>query len=100
MHQPFNKIYEQLFEKRKALKNLPCNEQSFSKMENIFYDILTLARLQNESLEKVVMLAELEMVKDEKFRLTQQPYAKAKQKELVITHFKTALVKVLTSYLK
>lgn len=100
MQQSFNTLQQQLLEKGQVLKKISCDEHAFSKMESHFYDILALARLQKDGLAKEMLLAQLQIIKAEKFQLTQQPYNKARQRELVICQFKSALVKVLASYSK
>lgn len=91
---------QRLYDKWQALKTIPCGEQSFLKMESMFYDILILARLQESGLIKERLLVQLTTLKNEKFQLTQKVYAKARQRELVICQFKTALNKDVAAYFK
>ena len=91
---------QRLYDKWQTLKTIPCVEQSFLKMESVFYDILTLSRLQESSLIKERFLTKLAQLKEEKFPLTQKVYAKARQRELFICQFKTALNKEVATYLK
>lgn len=92
--------YQRLYDKWQALKMIQCDEQSFLKMESVFYDILILSRLQEGSQIKERLLAQLTRLKNENFQLTQKVYAKARQRELFICQFKTALNKELAVYIK
>lgn len=95
-----NDAYQRLHNKWETLKTISCSEQSFLKMESVFYDILVLARLQTDSLYRERLLAQLTRLKEEKFMLTQKVYPKARQRELFISQFKTALNKEVATYLK
>ena len=98
--QQYDEVRQQLHEKWQLLKTIPSDEQSFLKMESVFYDILTLARLQKSSLIKQTFLLQLKNIKEDKFELTQKVYHKARQRELFICQFKTALTRDLAAYLK
>ena len=95
-----NTAHQRLYDKWQTFKTIPSLEQSFLKMESAFYDILALARLQESSLNTERLLAQLTRLKNEKFQLTQKVYAKARQRQLFICQFKTALNKELAAYFK
>lgn len=89
----------QLSEIYKKALLIPCDERSFIKLESIFFDVLSLARVQGGEPDKNQFLYNLKQIQQKEFQLTQAKYSKARQREVVIKKFKAAFTRELSAHL-
>ena len=89
----------QLAEIHKVALLTPCDERSFLKLEGIFFDVISFARLHSGEVEESQLLYNLQQIQKNEFQLTQGKYSKAKQRELIIKKFKRAFTREMSSYL-
>lgn len=91
---------KRLSEIKKQLSAIPADENSFLKMESLFYDVLALARSYQSDVNANAFLSDFKQIFDTKYKLTQEKYSKSRQRELVIKQFKIAFNDALTTWIK
>ncbi len=75
------------------------DEASFVNLENLFYEVLFIARENNEDAENA-FLSDLKHLEANEYKLTQDKYIKSKQRERVIKQFKNTFKAKLHGWLK
>ena len=91
---------KRLGEIKKQLSSIPTDENSFLKIESLFYDVLAMARTYSNGDTANYFLSDFKQVFDTKYKLTQDKYAKSKHRELAIKQFKIAFNEQITSWIK
>lgn len=86
-------IYQQLVP-------ISTRERDFTNMENLFYRTLQLARNYGTDQGENRLLKDFIEVKESVYSETQKQFAKSRQRELTISHFKTAFKKKLSYWIK
>ena len=84
----------------KKIGLIPGNEASFVNLENLFYEVLFIAREHNEQIEENKFLSDFKQIEANEYKLTQDKYHKSKQRERVIKQFKNTFKAKLHSWLK
>ena len=91
---------KRLTEIKKQLSLIPSDENSFLKMESLFYDVLAMARAYENADSNNPFLSDFKKIFETKYKLTQEKYAKSRQRELVIKQFKIAFNEQVTAWIK
>ncbi|HVG16971.1 MAG TPA: hypothetical protein VM935_18510 [Chitinophagaceae bacterium] len=98
--QILSKHKERLTEIYKKISLIPGNEASFVNLENLFYEVLFIAREHNEEIEENDFLSDFKQIEANEYKLTQDKYHKSKQRERFIKQFKNSFKAKLHSWLK
>jgi hypothetical protein len=91
---------KRLVEIKKQLSSIPTDENSFLKIESLFYDVLAMARAYSTGDVVNSFQSDFKRVFDTKYKLTQEKYSKSRHRELAIKQFKIAFNEQLTNWIK
>jgi hypothetical protein len=83
----------------KKISLTPSDEASFVNLENLFYEVLFIAR-ENKDDEENGFLNDFKKIEANEYKLTQDKYIKSKQRERVIKQFKNCFKAKLHLWLK
>ena len=99
-----NKLLNEYQEKLKAVSTSLCSlsfhESSFIKMENLFFEVLSLARTFGNNTNNQVPLTALKDIQENQYKRTQEKYSKSRQREVAIKQFRTAFKKEVSLWIK
>jgi hypothetical protein len=79
---------------------MSTRESDFTSMENLFYRTLQLARNYGSEPGENQLLKDFIEVKESVYSETQKQFSKSRQRELTISHFKSAFKKKLSIWIK
>jgi len=91
--QTLQSIYHQLVP-------MSTRESDFTSMENLFYRTLQLARNYGPDQGENRLLKDFIELKENVYCETQKQFSKSRQRELTISHFKSAFKKKLSVWIK
>ena len=97
--QEFSTYQKLLKEVSKKLGAIPGDENSFIKLESLFYDLLIITRTYSAHTKEDHLLVRLKHLQENEYKLTQEKYSKARQREVVIKKFRTAFKKEVAACL-
>ncbi len=76
------------------------DEASFINLENLFYEVLFIARENSDDFEENLFLSDFKHLEANEYKLTQDKYIKSKQRERMIKQFKNSFKAKLHAWLK
>ena len=91
---------KRLSEIKKQLSLIPSDENSFLKMESLFYEVLAMARTYQSESNFNPFLSQFKQIFETKYKLTQEKYTKSRQRELIIKQFKIAFNDAVSTWIK
>ena len=98
MKQSLSAVHKKQFEEiKKSLSAIGGKENSFVKVELLFYEALTAARTYGDDVSENGLLAALKELQANQYREAKLLYAKSVQRERAIRRFLSALKTTLTA---
>ena len=82
------------------LSGITVNESSLIQIESLFYDVMSILRSKEEDPEFARLIYEMNLIKDNEYKLTQHNGLKSKRNIAAIKSYKSALKLVLNKAIK
>jgi hypothetical protein len=94
---PVSDTHRKRFEEiRKSLRELGCKESGFVKIELLFFEVLTIAKVYGEDAHQNSLLAALKNLQNDQYEKTKVATRKASEREALIRRFTVGLRKILS----
>lgn len=82
------------------IRTISSEESSFTQLELLFYNVLSIARAYGNNIDENTMLAGLKLIEYNEYKHAQEKFKTSSQRAAAIQKFKMAIKKELFSWIK